>query len=521
MSHHASKPSVIQRIVAWLAAVTAVPVGHPNDGVTSPVFGGAPSGPGTPLDRTWGEQYANLADSLEAWRTNPLAKRLISLITAYVIGDGIRMTSTYKPLDNFITNLFAHPLNNLELELPEWCDELSRSGELFLTLHTNPADGMSYVRAIPACSIDKIEWADNDYKQELRYHEVGGLGDIEGRWWQSPQSLQSLQSPVMLHYAVNRPVGAIRGIGDLDPILPWLRRYTRWLEDRVRLNAGARAFLWVVKVAKNLKSSIEEKYRTPPEPGSLIIAEKDAEEWTAVAPTLHAIDAAADGKAIRWMIAAGGPGTTLGDLGEGESEGLKAGRDASELRHRFLLRRQRYLVYILSDLILHAYNRHRLVIRSHRKECTFADLVAHTPDLSPADNQKLAGAAQALTGSLAGQKAIVGDSEQFRRMALRLYTKFLEEDLSDEDFEAVITQGAQSAITTHQTSTQSSESDLDSRIGMISHDYQENPLIKKIKVENQGGRFAPGDRSDHDQTQPANHALQPAIAISTNGAGKH
>jgi hypothetical protein len=333
-------------------------------------------------------------------------------------------------------------LNNLELELPEWCDELSRSGELFLTLHTNAADGMSYVRAIPACSIDKIEWADNDYKQELRYHEIGILGDLEGKWWHSPNAESTgIAQPVMLHYAVNRPVGAIRGIGDLDPILPWLRRYTRWLEDRVRLNAGARAFLWVVKVAKNLKSSIEEKYRTPPEPGSLIIAEKDAEEWTAVAPTLHAIDAAQDGKAIRWMIAAGGPGTTLGDLGEGESESLRAGKDSSELRHRFLLRRQRYLVYILSDLILHAYNRHRMVVRSHRKECTFADLVSHAPDLSPEDNQKLAGAASALTTSLAGQLQIVGDSEHFRRMALRLYTKFLEEELSDEDFEAMITQG--------------------------------------------------------------------------------
>jgi hypothetical protein len=42
----------------------------------------------------------------------------------------------------------------------------------------------------------------------------------------------------MLHYAVNRPVGAVRGESDLAPILPWLRRYNRWLEDRVRLNAA-------------------------------------------------------------------------------------------------------------------------------------------------------------------------------------------------------------------------------------------------------------------------------------------
>ena len=134
-----------QRLTFWLASVTAVPVGRENDGVDRPVWRS-----GTELDRSWGEQMQSLADALEAWRSNPLARRLISLITAYTIGDGIRLTSSYRPLARFIRELYAHPLNNLELELPEWSDELSRSGELFLTLHTNPVHGMSYVRAIPA-----------------------------------------------------------------------------------------------------------------------------------------------------------------------------------------------------------------------------------------------------------------------------------------------------------------------------------------------------------------------------------
>ena len=112
----------------------------------------------------------------------------------------------------------------------------------------------------------------------------------------------------MLHYAVNRPVGALRGESDLAPILPWLRRYSRWLEDRVRLNAGVRAFLWIVRAPARLRADLLERYRQPPEPGSVIIADEQ-ETWSAVAPTLHANDACADGRAIRWMIVAGGPGT--------------------------------------------------------------------------------------------------------------------------------------------------------------------------------------------------------------------
>lgn len=436
--------SLSQRFVAWLAgwvglaAVAAVPVGRDNDGVNQSIWRS-----GTDLDRNWGDHQQNLSDALEAWRTNPLAKRIISLITAYTIGDGIRISSEYKALAKFIKAFYAHAQNNIELELPEWSDELSRSGELFLTLHTNPVDGMSYVRAIPAKTIDQVEWKEGDYKTELRYREVTPVGEPE-KWWVSPHHLSAddVTRPIMLHYAVNRPVGAVRGTGDLDSILPWLRRYTRWLEDRVRLNAGVRSFLWVVKATKNLLNDLRERYKSPPEPGSIIIAEQGAEEWSAVTPSLHAADAESDGRAIRWMIAAGGPGTALIDLGEGEDSNQATGAVMQEQKRRFLRRRQRYIAYILCDLIVQAYHRQQLLGTRHgRRVVSMADLIVHVPDISPEDNKDLAGAASQLASALVAVGGIVGTSEQFKRMALRFFTKFAGEQLSESEFESIIRDG--------------------------------------------------------------------------------
>lgn len=48
-----------------------------------------------------------------------------------------------------------------------------------------------------------------------------------------------------MHYAVNRPLGGLRGEGDLSPLLTWLRQYSAWLEDRVRLNKAVRSYLWL------------------------------------------------------------------------------------------------------------------------------------------------------------------------------------------------------------------------------------------------------------------------------------
>src|SRR5690606_7487141 len=163
----------------------------------------------------------------------------------------------------------------------EWSDELSRSGELFLALFTDGMTGACYLRALPAAQIDEIVWQEGDYRSELAYRDTSaGIGNV--RWWKSPLHEDArlpagAAEPVLLHYAVNRPVGALRGESDLAPILPWLRRYTRWLEDRVRLNASMRAFLWIVHAPARLRSTLEERYRTPPEPGSIIFAEQDAE----------------------------------------------------------------------------------------------------------------------------------------------------------------------------------------------------------------------------------------------------
>jgi hypothetical protein len=250
----------------------------------------------------------------------------------------------------------------------------------------------------------------------------------------------------MLHYAVNRPIGALRGESDLAPILPWLRRYSRWLEDRVRLNAAVRAFLWIVHAPARLRTQLEERYRVPPEAGSVIIAEQDAEQWTAVAPNLHAADAELDGRAIRWMIVAGGLGTALIDLGEGEDANLATGQAMAEQRRRFLRRRQAYLVWLLTDVVVQAYTLSISVTGKHAgggdPAITHAAITATAPDISPEDNQALAAAAQQLSAALQQLATITGEGAAYRRMALRLFAKFVGESLGDSEQAAILAEGA-------------------------------------------------------------------------------
>ena len=208
----------------------------------------------------------------------------------------------------------------------------------------------------------------------------------------------------------------------------------------MRLNAGVRAFLWVVKAPARLRTELAERYRQPPEPGSVIIADEQ-EIWTAVAPNLNANDAANDGRAIRWMIVAGGPGTSLLDLGEGEDSNLATGQVMTEMRRRFLRRRQAYLAWLLTDLVLVAWRRYAAGERRLRHNVTAADITAVLPDICVEDNQKLAQAAMQLATGLSTVAQLVGSGPAYRKMALRWFVKFAGEQITEGEIAQMIHEG--------------------------------------------------------------------------------
>lgn len=427
----------VAKLLGVTAAVVSIPVGRDDDGLV------LRSG-GTSIDKPWQELFQEFEDAREAWRKNPLARRLVGLITSYVVGNGITLGSEKRHLHNFIAEFWQ--VNHMDLRVDEWSDELSRSGELFPVLFTNPISGMSQIRNVPSSMIRLVDFDKEDYERELRYQESTGPGETE-KWWMGPGSAEAfnIDQPLMLHYAINRPTGAVRGESDLAPILPWLRRYNRWLEDRVRLNAALRAFLWVVKAPARLRSTLEERYRTPPEPGTIIIAEEGAETWEAVTPKIAASDAEKDGRAIRWMIVAGGPGTALLDIGEGEDSNLASGQAMAEQRRRFLRRRQAYLVWLLTDLTYRAYDRWRRAT-NNRQIAKISDITAVTPDISPEDNASLASAAGSLSSALQSMANLIGAGPTYRSMALRLFVKFVGENMRESEGKAILEEGESARV---------------------------------------------------------------------------
>jgi hypothetical protein len=359
-----------------------------------------------PQDKKWWDLRDDFEDALEAWRTNPLAFRIVALTTDYVVGNGIQVSSAVPYVEEFIGELWEHQQNKMRMRVYTWCDELTRVGDLFVVLFTNPADGMSYVRTIPAVKIDRIETDPEDLERELRYHELRNDDPIEGKWWPGWETAKDeVERPVMLHYAVNRAVGCVRGQGDLVPILPWVRRYREWLEDRVRVNRYKNAFLWHVKLEGAGPGDIESKqgqYAKPPSPGSVIVTD-ETEEWNPVQPNIQAEDVKDDGKALRLMIAAGA-GIPLHYLGEGETATRATAREMVGPTVRHYQHRQMFFCDLLLDVVEKAAYRARRAGRMHRPRGGL-QLSYTVSDLEEEDNLKLAQAASEIVGYLDAMKS--------------------------------------------------------------------------------------------------------------------
>jgi len=377
-----------------------------------------------------------MEQALEAWRVNPLARRIVELTSQYVVGGGLSFECKNEVAHKFINKFWDHRLNRMSIRCTEWCDELSRTGNLFIVLTTDAA-GMSYVRAIPATQVKEIKSADNDVEQPLSFtfyvQNTEHLTPAEVAYTAYSQQADGQNEDgsfpvVMLHYAINRPVGAQWGESDLAPILRWLSRYANWLEDRARLNRYRTAFLYTVQ--SRFASEAERLSRqqqlnaTPPSPGSILVIDEN-EVWSVIEPKLAAGEANEDGLALKKMIAAGA-GLPLHFLAEPESATRTTAEAAGGPTFRRFEQRQNYFMWLVND-ILSIVVRRRAMVDRHLP--AGPDFEVTGADISARDNVSLGMAVSNIVNSLAvlRDRQMIDDSE-FLRLAYRFAGETVEVD---------------------------------------------------------------------------------------------
>lgn len=402
-----------------------------------------------PADRPWYDQLQDLTDALEAWRVNAWVRQVVRLTTAYVVGDGVSISSAIPEVQDFISRFWSHPENLMDQRLASLCDELTRAGELFPVLFTNKFDGMSQFRVVPASCIEEVVTDLQDYEKELEYREIIP-GQLDRKTWKSkrtariasqrPDGRGRRPEPMMLHYPINRVIGATRGESDLTPLLPWARRYTDWLKERVLFNRirNKLAIVWVkIKDTSQVQAKQKQYDERPPEEGAVLVTGPD-EEITFPAANIQSFDVSQDGKAIKLAMAAAA-NLSLIHFGEGDTALKSTSASMDDRTFRTNRQRQQDFGWILCDICACAYRRYRAVLGSPVDEYEDLKITAQFPDISRGDNRDLAEAARsAVSGLTELQEALRIDTPEYRIFAFRLALKFAGEILPDDEIEKLL-----------------------------------------------------------------------------------
>lgn len=422
----------------------------------------------------------------EAYNANPLAMAIVEITVSFVIGKGVKVVASRKKIQKILDTFWHDPDNHMESRVEDICRELSMYGEIYIRFFVNAYDGSVKVRLIDPALIDQIETDPEDIEHHIRYHRrpigpsptqtfdsVANLVDpqslnqpyfeqkpntsiskqrgdggivspddplMQGRWFAAGPGQE------MMQFAINKVSNAKRGKSDLATLLPWLRRYKDWLTDRVRINKYKGAFLWDVTIAGSDKKTLQQKkneYSYPPEPGSVII-HNETEKWSAVQPNINAMDASADGRAIKLMVALG---ATIPEhyLSDGDNNTRATAAEMGLPTFLKFQRRQKYIKIILRAILDRVLQEK---IKAHQLPETLDIASAYDiifPEFDQSSNQELGTALSYLMSGLTAAKQNGWISDE---TAMQTVFKFLGEEINlhEEREKIALEQAAQATV---------------------------------------------------------------------------
>ena len=271
--------------------------------------------------REWDYQTRKyvLTNCHAAYQRNPVAKRAVNVTRQFAVGKGHTVKTQNTKVQEIIDAFRENPENNILEYERTFLQDLIVDGELFIRFVAGKGDTEGETAIVPT-----PPWYVREIKTDPEFFRRIESYKLE---YNNPQTGEPVKMEVkpedMLHVPINNHSYELRGRPDLYAILPWLKAYKDWLEDRHRQNKWRGALLWGVKIIGAAAGVIGAKvaqYRKPPTPGSIVV-HSEKEEWSVMSNPVAANDASEDGRQFR-MMAATGMDLPEFMLGDGENANL-------------------------------------------------------------------------------------------------------------------------------------------------------------------------------------------------------
>lgn len=272
----------------------------------------------------WSTRTRVLSSTHSAYSRNPIAKRAVHYVSAFVVGEGFNLVCKNKDVEQVLQDFIDNPDNAIREYERQAPRDLMVDGELLTRFYEQ--DGEVVAVPMRPWEVQYIQTEDGFFRRALNYHvqPYSNYNSDDPQSAQQQTAAYDVKAADVVHVAINRHAYELRGRPELYSALPWLRAHKEWLENRARQNHWRGALLWWVKIASAVPGVIAAKlaqYQRPPTPGSTVVT-SDKEEWSALTNPVGAGEASEDGRQLKIMALNGIAGIPEYMTGDGENANL-------------------------------------------------------------------------------------------------------------------------------------------------------------------------------------------------------
>jgi len=240
------------------------------------------------------------------WKTNPLAKWIIEVTTAFVTAKGFPVTAKNDEVAEVLKNFWEDPVNRMDIHWDNFVRELGIYGEQCWPMFVAEQTGRIRLGYVDPAYIQEVLPDPHNVKIKLGLTVGSHDGtatprrlqivlDSENEDFLSPEGRQlreSFTDGECFFFTVNALTNEMRGTSDLFTQADHLEAYEQFLFDSAEKYAQFNSFFYDITVKDATEKELEEKRSSyqPPRTGEAFIHnEKVTAE--AVAPEMKASDA--------------------------------------------------------------------------------------------------------------------------------------------------------------------------------------------------------------------------------------
>lgn len=237
------------------------------------------------------------------WERNPLANRLIELVTAYLLGEGVKLTCKNEDGQALLRKFWRDPINKLGQKLAAMVRECELYGEQCYPVFVNEQTGFVRLGYLDPSLIETVVMDPDNPSQPIgvvtvkdkrgrarRYRVLCvGAPDAELFTSRTQQIRAGFTDGDCFYHRQNYLLGGTRGRSAILAQIDWLDGYDEFLFGELDRARDLRSYFYDVTITNATPEEVEARAKkiSPPEPRSVRV-HNDAEKWAVESPDLGA-----------------------------------------------------------------------------------------------------------------------------------------------------------------------------------------------------------------------------------------